>query len=96
MNKSQLVDAIIAKMKGTHDRIVSKTDVNAYLDCLESVATDELKSGGEVPLNGLGKLKVAQKAARTGRNPQTGAAIDIPAKTVVKFSPAKALTDAIN
>ncbi|GAB2927690.1 HU family DNA-binding protein [Rheinheimera gaetbuli] len=96
MNKSQLVDAIIAKMKGTHDRIVSKTDVNAYLDCLESVATAELKSGGEVALVGLGKLKVAQKAARTGRNPKTGAAIDIPAKTVVKFTPAKALADAIN
>lgn len=96
MNKSQLVDAMIAKMSGTHDRIVSKTDVNKWLDSLESVVTAELKNGGEVALVGLGKLKVAQKAARTGRNPKTGAAIDIPAKTVVKFTPAKALADAIN
>lgn len=96
MNKTQLLDAITAKMKGTHDRAVSKADVNALIDSLESVVTDELKKGGEVSLNGLGKLKVAQKAARTGRNPQTGAAIEIAAKTVVKFTPAKALADAVN
>ena len=96
MNKTELVDAITTTMKGTFDRAVSKTDVNALLSSLETVVTDELKKGGEVTLNGLGKLKVAQKAARTGRNPQTGAAIDIPAKTVVKFTPAKALADAVN
>lgn len=96
MNKHELVEAIAAKMKGTHDRIVSKADVNKWLDSLESVVTAELKDGGEVTLAGLGKLKVSQKAARTGRNPQTGAAIDIPAKKVVKFTTAKALSDAIN
>lgn len=96
MNKSQLVDAITAKMTSTHDRAVSKADVYALLSSLDSVVTDELKNGGEVALVGLGKLKVSQKAARTGRNPQTGAAIEIAAKTVVKFTPAKALADAVN
>ncbi|WP_237755347.1 MULTISPECIES: HU family DNA-binding protein, partial [Pseudomonas] len=45
---------------------------------------------------GIGKLKVSERPARTGRNPQTGKAIEIAAKRVAKFVPAKALTDAIN
>jgi len=54
-----------------------------------------MKKEGEVPLAGLGKFKVSKRQARTGRNPATGEAIQIPAKTVVKFTVAKALKDLI-
>jgi len=59
------------------------------------VIEDEIKRGGEVPLKGLGKFKVQHRKARIGRNPITGAELQIPAKTVVKFSLAKALKDLI-
>ena len=53
----------------------------------------EIKAGGEVPLKGLGKFKVQNRKARVGRNPLTGEPVDIPAKTVVKFTVAKSLKD---
>ncbi|RMR67402.1 DNA-binding protein HU, form N [Pseudomonas savastanoi pv. fraxini] len=56
----------------------------------------QLASGAEITLPGIGKLKVAERPARTGRNPSTGAAIEIAAKNVVKFVSAKVLNDAIN
>ena len=54
-----------------------------------------IKKGGEVPMKGLGKFKVVKRKARMGRNPATGEAIKIPAKTVVRFTVAKALKDLI-
>lgn len=96
MNKYELVEAVTNKMKMTFDHPVSKANVTLMLSSLDSVVTEALKNGDEVPLTGLGKLKVTQKAARTGRNPKTGEAIQIAAKNAVKFSPAKALSDAIN
>ena len=58
--------------------------------------TDALKKGDKVTLVGFGTFSVAKRAAREGRNPQTGAAIDIPARNVPKFVPGKALKDAVN
>jgi DNA-binding protein HU-beta len=55
-----------------------------------------MKKEGEVPLAGLGKFRVSKRAARTGRNPATGEAIQIAAKTVVKFAIAKQLKEIIN
>ena len=75
---------------------LSKANVRAVLEQLSEIVSDALENSDEVTLPGIGKLKVTARPARTGRNPQTGKAIEIAAKNVVKFVPAKALTDAIN
>ena len=63
-----------------------------YLDTI----TDTLKSGGDVRLVGFGTFLVSKRKATTGRNPQTGAAINIPAANVPKFRPGKALKESLN
>jgi DNA-binding protein HU-beta len=75
---------------------LQKNDVRALLEQLGEIVADALENDGEISLPGIGKLKVSERPARTGRNPQTGKAIQIAAKRVVKYVPAKALTDAIN
>ncbi len=65
--------------------------VSVFGDCLE----DALVAGESVTLTGFGTFKVVDQAARKGRNPQTGAEIDIPARKAVKFAPAKALKEAV-
>jgi DNA-binding protein HU-beta len=80
--------------------LAEKTEVNnktaaAFLDTLAEVAVKETKKNGVFVLAGLGRLKKSQRKARMGRNPQTGEAIKIPAKTVVKFYVAKAVKDSI-
>lgn len=67
----------------------------AILDELAELATAELIETGEFPLPGLGKLKAKTTAARTARNPKTGEPVSIPERTVVKFTVAKALKDAV-
>jgi DNA-binding protein HU-beta len=67
----------------------------AFTELLASTAIQEAKKNGEFTIPGLGKLVKAQRAARIGRNPQTGESIKIKAKTVVKFRVAKAAKDAI-
>ncbi|MEZ2347651.1 HU family DNA-binding protein [Terriglobus sp. RCC_193] len=66
-----------------------------FFDTLAATAVKETKKNGEFTIPGLGKLVKAERKARTGRNPQTGEAIKIKAKTVVKFRVAKAAKDAI-
>jgi len=73
-----------------------KATVRAVLEQLSEIVSDTLEHGDELTLPGIGKLKVGERPARTGRNPQTGATIQIAAKKVVKFVPAKALGDALN
>lgn len=75
---------------------LQKSDVRALLEQLGEIVADALENDGEITLPGIGKLKVSERAARTGRNPQTGKAIEIAAKKVIKLVPAKALTDALN
>jgi DNA-binding protein HU-beta len=75
---------------------LQKSDVRALLEQLGEIVADALENDGEITLPGIGKLKVSERPARTGRNPQTGKAIEIAAKKVVKLVPAKALTDALN
>ncbi len=96
MKKTELIETVMQKMKFTHDRAVSKADVNALLDSLGDVCSEALQTTGEFTLQGIGKLKVSARASRTGRNPQTGAQIDIAAKRVVKFSTTKTLDEALN
>lgn len=85
MNKAELV----AKL--SEDAEISKTQANAVLDSFVEAVTKTLKSGGKVTLVGFGTFSVTKRAARTGRNPQTGATIKIKAKKVAKFKAGKEL-----
>ena len=89
MTKSQIV-AHLAKKVG-----IPKKTAAAVLVELVTLATKEAKSSGQFVVPGLGKAVKANRKARTGRNPQTGEAIKIPAKTVVKFRLAKAFKEAV-
>jgi len=72
----------------------SKKDSVAFIDALGELAQEAMMAGQEIILPGIGKLTVKAKAARTGRNPQTGAAIEIAARKTPAFSAAKILKDA--
>ncbi|MGH9415571.1 MAG: HU family DNA-binding protein [Terriglobales bacterium] len=74
---------------------LNKKESAQYLEALANLAVRETKRSGQFTIPGLGKLVKQQRKARMGRNPQTGEAIKIPAKTVVKFRVAKAAKDAI-
>ena len=89
MTKSQIV-AHLAEKAG-----IPKKTAAAVLVELVTVATKEAKSSGQFVVPGLGKAVKANRKARMGRNPQTGEAIKIPAKTVVKFRLAKAFKEAV-
>jgi DNA-binding protein HU-beta len=90
MNKTELIDAI-AKEAG-----LSKKDAGKALDALTDTITKTLKKKDKVALVGFGTFQTSKRAARTGRNPQTGAEIKIPAATVPKFTAGKGLKDAVN
>jgi DNA-binding protein HU-beta len=90
MNKSELV----AKIAEGAD--ITKVSAGRALDSLIAAITEELSNDGEVALVGFGTYKVNDRAARTGRNPQTGAAIQIAAAKVPAFKAGKALKDAVN
>jgi DNA-binding protein HU-beta len=90
MNKSDLIDAIAA------DAGISKAAAKAALESFTSNVTATLKKGGKVALVGWGTFSVSKRAARTGRNPQTGAEITISAKNVAKFKAGAGLSDAVN
>jgi DNA-binding protein HU-beta len=74
---------------------LSKAQAKECLHRLGDIAAAELLAGGEVPLPGLGKLVTTEKAARKGRNPRTGKAIEIAAHKAVKFSACKNLKDSL-
>ncbi len=90
MNKAELVDAIAASAK------ISKADAKKALDAFVSSTTAALKKGNRVALVGFGSFSVSSRAARTGRNPQTGKAIKIAAKKVVKFKAGAELAGKVN
>lgn len=90
VNKSELIDAIAA------DAGLSKSDAGKALDATLSSVTGALKSGDTVSLVGFGTFQVKDRAARSGRNPQTGATIQIAAAKVPGFKAGKALKDAVN
>ena len=90
MNKTELIDAL-AKETG-----VSKKDTGALLDAFVKTVTDELAKKEKVQLVGFGTFETRERAARTGRNPQTGAELKIAATTAPAFKPGKALKDAVN
>ena len=90
MNKTELVEAI-AKQAG-----LSKTAAAAAVGAFTDVVTKELKKGEKVTLIGFGTFEVSKRAARTGKNPQTGEQIKIKACKAPKFKAGKALKDAVN
>lgn len=90
MNKSDLIDAI-AESAG-----ISKASAGDALNGALSAIKDALKKNESVTLVGFGTFKVGKRAARTGRNPRTGATIKIKAAKVPKFTAGKALKDAVN
>ncbi len=79
MNKAELIDAMAAQAK------LTKTDTKKALDAFVNVVSKSLKKGNKVVMVGFGTFSVSKRAARTGRNPQTGKEIKIPAKKVAKF-----------
>jgi DNA-binding protein HU-beta len=89
VNKSELIDAIAESSD------ISKAAAGRALDAMTSSITGALKSGDQVTLIGFGTFSVKERAARTGRNPQTGAEIQIPASKVPGFKAGKALKDAV-
>jgi DNA-binding protein HU-beta len=90
VNKSELIDAIAAAAD------LSKADAGRALDATIEAITGALKKGDSVSLVGFGTFAVKQRAAREGRNPQTGQTIKIAAATVPGFKAGKALKDAVN
>jgi DNA-binding protein HU-beta len=89
MTKSQLMQELAAKTS------LAKKDVMMLMDSLVEMAYSHVKKDGVFVLPGFGKLVKVHRDARQGRNPATGATIQIPAKTVVKFRVAKAAKDAV-
>lgn len=90
MNKTELVDAIAKKAD------LSKKDAAAAVDAFVETVSETLKKNDKVQLVGFGTFQSSKRAARTGRNPQTGAEIKIKASTVPQFKAGKALKDAVN
>ena len=89
MNKMELVAAVAAKAN------LSKKDAEAAVSATIDAVKDALKAGDKVALVGFGTFEVRERAARMGKNPQTGAAIEIAASKVPAFKAGKALKDAV-
>jgi|TARA_Y100001936_G_scaffold251707_1_gene308642 DNA-binding protein HU-beta len=90
VNKSELIDAIAESAD------LSKASAGRALDAAVEAITNALKSDDSVSLVGFGTFSVKERAARTGRNPQTGAPIEIAAAKIPSFKAGKALKDACN
>ncbi|WP_432735139.1 HU family DNA-binding protein [Maridesulfovibrio sp. FT414] len=89
MSKTVLVKKIREKLD------LSAKDANVALEAVLSAIEDGLKEEGNVTLTGFGTFKTVERSSRTGRNPQTGETIQIPASRGVKFTPGKFLKDAV-
>ena len=90
MNKTELVAAMAERAE------ISKKDAEAALKAFTDVVAEELKKGEKIHPVGYGTFEVSERAARTGRNPQTGAEMEIPASKAPKFKAGKALKDMVN
>ena len=89
MNKAELIDAIVAKTE------MSKKDADAALSAVVDAIKDALKAGEKVALVGFGTFAAKERAARTGKNPQTGEEIQIGARRSPMFKPGKSLKEAV-
>jgi DNA-binding protein HU-beta len=92
ITKAEFIEAISKEVEGS----VSKVQIEKTINAAGAAATKILAKGHGLPLLGLGSLNVIKRAARTGRNPRTGAPLKIPASNATKFITSKALDEAIN
>ena len=90
MNKTELVAAIAEQAE------LTKKDAEKALKAFTDVIAEELKKGEKIQLVGFGTFEISERAQRTGRNPQTGAEMVIPASKAPKFKAGKALKDTVN
>ncbi|MDA3130785.1 HU family DNA-binding protein [Aliibacillus thermotolerans] len=90
MNKTDLINAVAEQAE------LSKKDAARAVDAVFDSITESLKKGDKIQLVGFGSFEVRERAARKGRNPQTGAEIEIPASKNPAFRPGKQLKDAVN
>ena len=90
MNNADLADRLAS------EHSLTKVDARKYVDAVFAAIADASAKGDEVSLNGFGKFKVKESAAREGRNPATGATIKIAASKKLTFAPAKAVKDRLN
>lgn len=90
MNKSELIQAVADKVD------TSKSEVSNTVEAVLDTITDSVKRGEKVALTGFGTFERRERAARTGRNPQTGAEIKVPASKAPAFKPGKAFKDAVD
>ncbi len=90
MNKGDLINKL------AEDANLTKNQATDAVNSVLNSISDTLKDGKKVSLVGFGTFSTSMRNARTGRNPQTGAAIEIPAKNVVKFKAGKDLVDNVN
>lgn len=90
MNKTDLIGEVAGKAE------ITKKDAEKVINAFFTTVEDALKSGDKIQLIGFGTFEVRDRQARKGRNPQTGAEIDIPAARVPAFKPGKALKDALD
>lgn len=90
MNKTDLIEAIAKKAE------ITKKDATKAVETMVEEITKSLKNGEKVSLMGFGSWEIKERAARQGRNPQTGKTIKIKAKKIAKFNPGKELKDAVN
>jgi len=89
MNKAQLIDAMASEAN------LTKADAKKALDAFINTTSNSLKNGERLSLVGFGSFSISNRAARTGRNPKTGAEMQIPAKKVVKFKAGSELAEAV-
>ncbi|MDO5770222.1 MAG: HU family DNA-binding protein [Psychrobacter sp.] len=90
MNKQDLIN------KMASDAGITKDQARTALQAFEHGVTEALVNGETVQMVGFGTFSTSERSARTGRNPKTGEALDIPAKMVARFKPGKGLSDAVN
>ncbi len=90
MTKQDMINRMAQKAR------ISKAAAGRALDCYIQAVGEELKETGKLSLVGFGTFSCVQRRARTGRNPKTGSAINIPAKKVVRFRAGKGLSDVVN
>ena len=86
-------DMLVSALADTTD--LSKKDVETVLDAFVEEVTSQLQKGNKITLTGFGTFRVSDRAARQGRNPQTGESINIPAMSVPKFTAGKSLKEAV-
>ncbi|MCI0449844.1 MAG: HU family DNA-binding protein [Chlorobi bacterium] len=90
MTREEIIAQMAADAKTT--KVAARTALDSFIGCV----TKTLKKGGRVSLVGFGTFSVSKRNARTGRNPQTGASIEIPARKVARFKAGKALSGEVN